>query len=61
MDTLNPEQAKHAGLSQEDEQPHQAPKGNPSDASDAIIDDFVNDKADTASEVKGSGESGMGR
>ena len=60
MDTLTPEQAKHAGLSQEDEHPHMPAKGARGDSPDAIVDDFVNDRADIANDVKESGESGMG-
>jgi hypothetical protein len=59
MDTLTPEQAKHAGLSQEDVEPRTPPKGNAGDSADAIADDLANDLADTANDVKESGESGM--
>lgn len=59
MDTLNPEQAKHAGLSQEDEEPHTPPRGEKGDSVDAVIDDLANDKADTANDVKESGETGF--
>lgn len=61
MDTLTPEQAKHAGLSQEDDQPHTPPKGASGDSADAVVDDFANDKADTANDVKESGETGISR
>jgi hypothetical protein len=59
MDTLNPEEAKTAGLSQEDEEPKTAPRGDASDSVDEAIDDMVNDKADTSQDVKESGETGL--
>jgi len=59
MDTLNPEQAKHAGLSQEDEEPKTPPRGVKGDSPDDIVDDLANDKADTANDVKESGEMGL--
>ncbi|HEX8552030.1 MAG TPA: hypothetical protein VF681_10810 [Abditibacteriaceae bacterium] len=59
MDTLSPEESKHAGLSQEDVEPKTAPKGTSSDSSDAIADDLANDIADTSNDVKESGETGI--
>lgn len=59
MDTLNPDEAKKAGLSQEDEEPKTAPRGDAADSVDAAIDDLVNDKADTSQDVKESGQSGF--
>jgi len=59
METLNPEQSKNAGLSQEDQQPATPPQGDKGDAPDAVIDDAVNDKADSANDVKESGMSGL--
>jgi hypothetical protein len=60
MDTLSPEEAKYAGLSQEDVEPKTAPKGTPGDSSDAIADDLANDLADTSNDVKESGQTGIG-
>lgn len=59
METLHPEQAKHAGLSQEDEEPKTPPKGDKGDLPDEIIDDLVNDKADGANDDNESGEMGL--
>ena len=58
MDTLSPQGAKNAGLSQEDVEPTTPPKGHKNDNPDAAADDFINDIADTSNDVKESGASG---
>lgn len=58
MDTLSPQGAKNAGLSQEDVEPKTPPRGNAGDDAEAAVDDLVNDIADTSNDVKESGESG---